>query len=74
MIGASNSFESGKVRGHQDRLEELRQNEEDYRRALADAMKPIAEGGATEAVTEDLRDRYYIAKQEREDFEKQGSQ
>ena len=36
-------------------------------------MKPIAEGGAQEAVIEDLRDGYYIAKQARENFEKQGS-
>ena len=73
MAEASNSLESGKIQGRQAKLEELRQNEESHRRAVADAMKPIAEGGAQEAVIEDLRDGYYIAKQARENFEKQGS-
>ncbi len=51
-------------------LENLRQIEELSKKTLEDAMKPIEEGGATESVIEDLRTRYYLAKQEREDFEK----
>ena len=74
MSEASNSFESGGIQNHQVKLEELQENEEGYRRAVVDAIKSIAEGGAQEAVIEDLRDRYYAAKQEREKFEKRGSQ
>lgn len=51
-------------------LKELKGVEEELRQAVEGAMKSVAEGGATEAVVDDLRGGYYAAKQAREEFEK----
>ena len=50
-------------------LEALRQTEENLKHALEEAMKPVEEGGATESVQDDLRGRYCVAKQAREESE-----
>ena len=50
-------------------LESLQRDEEVLRMALEEATKPVGDGGATEAVQEDLRTRYFLAKQSREDFQ-----
>jgi len=50
-------------------LGELQQAEEALRVATAEAQSDLEQGRTTEAVFEDLRGRYFVAKQAREDFE-----
>jgi hypothetical protein len=51
-------------------LDELRQMEEKLREATAEAQKEMGEGKTTPAVFEELRGKYFMAKQAREDFER----
>lgn len=50
-------------------LDELQQAEEALRAATAGAQSDLEKGKTTEVVFEDLRARYFIAKQAREDFQ-----
>ncbi len=51
-------------------LGQLIANEEVLRQATADAERDMQEGKTTEAVFDVLRGEYFVAKQAREDFEK----
>ncbi len=50
-------------------LKQLQKQEEALRRATGDAQRDLGEGKTTEAVFEDLHQKYLVAKQAREDFE-----
>lgn len=50
-------------------LEQLQEQEEALRKATEDAQNDLEQGKTTEVVFEDLRARYFLAKQAREDFE-----
>lgn len=50
-------------------LARLQEQEELLRVATEKAQSDFEQGKTTEAVFEDLRDRYFVAKQAREDFE-----
>lgn len=54
---------------HPVTLQYLQENEEALRKATEEAQNDLEKGKTTEAVFEDLRDRYFVAKQAREDFQ-----
>ncbi len=67
-----NKFESNQgnvINFEEKKLEQLKDTEETFRIAMVQAIEDLERGQITEVVFDDLRSRYFIAKQEREDFE-----
>ncbi|OGZ06551.1 MAG: hypothetical protein A3C93_06045 [Candidatus Lloydbacteria bacterium RIFCSPHIGHO2_02_FULL_54_17] len=56
------------TRNTEPTLQELEEQEEICRKATAEAERDLEEGRTTEAVFEDLRTRYFLAKQAVRDF------
>lgn len=67
-----NKFESNQgnvINFEAKKVEQLKDTEEELRIAMVQATEDLERGQITEVVFDDLRSRYFIAKQEREDFE-----